>query len=82
MNLVFCSVTILVFLDGSLKKIKHGLLGISSTISRSMIFRSGTTGDHMFTHTYAVETDDFAGADASKPDTWVFERVKVCTGTV
>ncbi|PIK37633.1 GPI ethanolamine phosphate transferase 1 [Apostichopus japonicus] len=42
----------------------------------------GTTGDHMFTHTYAVETDDFAGADASKPDTWVFERVKEFFGNI
>ncbi|XP_071823670.1 GPI ethanolamine phosphate transferase 1-like [Apostichopus japonicus] len=46
------------------------------------MFSKGTTGDHMFTHTYAVETDDFAGADASKPDTWVFERVKEFFGNI
>ena len=38
---------------------------------------SGATGDHVFTHTYPPQMEDFADADASKLDTWVFEQVEV-----
>ncbi|KAJ8041902.1 GPI ethanolamine phosphate transferase 1 [Holothuria leucospilota] len=40
------------------------------------MFAKGATGDHVFTHSYPAEVEDFAEADASKTDTWVFDRVE------
>lgn len=37
----------------------------------------GATGDHVYTHTYPPEREDFASTDASRLDTWVFDEVKV-----
>ncbi|PWA17948.1 hypothetical protein CCH79_00004293 [Gambusia affinis] len=36
----------------------------------------GATGDHVYTHTYPAEEEDFASKDASRLDTWVFTQVK------
>lgn len=38
---------------------------------------TGASGDHVYTHMYPAEKEDFAAADASKLDTWVFNEVKV-----
>ncbi|XP_053322409.1 GPI ethanolamine phosphate transferase 1 [Spea bombifrons] len=40
------------------------------------MFAKGASGDHVYTHCYLAESEDFAAADASKLDTWVFENVK------
>ncbi|XP_029002551.1 GPI ethanolamine phosphate transferase 1 isoform X2 [Betta splendens] len=40
------------------------------------MFAKGATGDHVHTHTYPPEEEDFASTDASKLDTWVFNQVK------
>lgn len=37
----------------------------------------GASGDHVYTHTYPAEEEDFASTDASRLDTWVFTQVKV-----
>lgn len=37
----------------------------------------GASGDHVYTHTYPAEEEDFASTDASRLDTWVFSQVKV-----
>lgn len=41
------------------------------------MYVSGASGDHVYTHTYSAEMEDFASTDASKLDTWVFDEVKV-----
>ncbi|RXN26686.1 GPI ethanolamine phosphate transferase 1 [Labeo rohita] len=40
------------------------------------MFAKGATGDHVYTHTYPPEREDFASTDASRLDTWVFDEVK------
>ncbi|XP_041423590.1 GPI ethanolamine phosphate transferase 1 isoform X2 [Xenopus laevis] len=40
------------------------------------MFAKGASGDHVFTHCYSAESEDFATADATKLDTWVFEHLK------
>ncbi|XP_071959255.1 GPI ethanolamine phosphate transferase 1-like [Antedon mediterranea] len=40
------------------------------------MFAKGATGDHVFTNMYPAESEDFAGSDASKLDTWVFDEVQ------
>lgn len=40
------------------------------------MFAKGASGDHVYTHMYPAEKEDFAAADASKLDTWVFNEVK------
>uniref|UniRef100_H3CRR9 GPI ethanolamine phosphate transferase 1 n=1 Tax=Tetraodon nigroviridis TaxID=99883 RepID=H3CRR9_TETNG len=40
------------------------------------MFAQGATGDHVYTHTYPAEEEDFASTDASRLDTWVFTQVK------
>ncbi|XP_035269131.1 GPI ethanolamine phosphate transferase 1 [Anguilla anguilla] len=40
------------------------------------MFAKGASGDHVYTHTYSAEDEDFAATDASKLDTWVFDKVK------
>ncbi|XP_043921116.1 GPI ethanolamine phosphate transferase 1 isoform X2 [Protopterus annectens] len=40
------------------------------------MFAKGATGDHVYTYCYPAETEDFAAKDASKLDTWVFDKVK------
>nr|XP_023654779.1 GPI ethanolamine phosphate transferase 1 [Paramormyrops kingsleyae] len=40
------------------------------------MFAKGASGDHVYTHTYSAEMEDFASTDASKLDTWVFDEVK------
>ncbi|KAG1943912.1 GPI ethanolamine phosphate transferase [Pimephales promelas] len=40
------------------------------------MFAKGATGDHVYTHTYPPEREDFASTDASRLDTWVFNEVK------
>lgn len=37
----------------------------------------GASGDHVYTHTYPAEEEDFASTDASRLDSWVFTQVKV-----
>lgn len=48
-----------------------------NTISCCTIPPPGASGDHVFTHTYPAEEEDFASTDASRLDTWVFTQVKV-----
>ncbi|XP_056594734.1 GPI ethanolamine phosphate transferase 1 [Triplophysa dalaica] len=40
------------------------------------MFAKGASGDHVYTHTYPPEREDFASTDASRLDTWVFDEVK------
>ncbi|XP_028288277.1 GPI ethanolamine phosphate transferase 1 [Parambassis ranga] len=40
------------------------------------MFAKGATGDHVYTHTYPAEEEDFASTDASRLDSWVFTQVK------
>nr|XP_033790893.1 GPI ethanolamine phosphate transferase 1 isoform X1 [Geotrypetes seraphini] len=40
------------------------------------MFAKGASGDHIYTHCYSAEKEDFATQDASKLDTWVFDGVK------
>ena len=42
----------------------------------------GASGDHVYTHTYPAQSEDFASKDASKLDTWVFDEVKVFVNSV
>ena len=37
----------------------------------------GASGDHVYTHTYPAQEEDFASTDASRLDSWVFNQVKV-----
>ncbi|XP_063306628.1 GPI ethanolamine phosphate transferase 1 [Pelobates fuscus] len=40
------------------------------------MFAKGASGEHVYTHCYLAETEDFAAKDATKLDTWVFKNVK------
>ncbi|XP_059182583.1 GPI ethanolamine phosphate transferase 1 [Centropristis striata] len=40
------------------------------------MFAKGASGDHVYTHTYPAEEEDFASTDASRLDNWVFTQVK------
>ncbi|XP_041040870.1 GPI ethanolamine phosphate transferase 1 isoform X2 [Carcharodon carcharias] len=40
------------------------------------MFAKGASGNHVYTHMYPAEKEDFAAQDASKLDTWVFSEVK------
>ncbi|XP_069075600.1 GPI ethanolamine phosphate transferase 1 [Pleurodeles waltl] len=40
------------------------------------MFAKGASGDHVYTHCYPADQEDFAAQDASKLDTWVFAKVK------
>ncbi|XP_006892789.1 PREDICTED: GPI ethanolamine phosphate transferase 1-like [Elephantulus edwardii] len=40
------------------------------------MFIKGASGDHVYTHTYGAENEDFGAHDAAKLDTWVFDNVK------
>ncbi|XP_054478913.1 GPI ethanolamine phosphate transferase 1 [Anoplopoma fimbria] len=40
------------------------------------MFAKGASGDHVYTHTYPAEEEDFASTDASRLDTWVFTQFK------
>lgn len=53
-----------------------------TTVSPNVIvyFLSGASGDHVFMDYYPSENEDFAAADSSKLDTWVFDKVKVSLG--
>uniref|UniRef100_A0A667Z6P9 GPI ethanolamine phosphate transferase 1 n=1 Tax=Myripristis murdjan TaxID=586833 RepID=A0A667Z6P9_9TELE len=41
------------------------------------MFAKGASGDHVYTHTYPAEEEDFASTDASRLDSWVFAQVKL-----
>ncbi|XP_069814234.1 GPI ethanolamine phosphate transferase 1 isoform X2 [Dendropsophus ebraccatus] len=41
------------------------------------MFAKGASGNHIFTHCYLAESEDFASEDATKLDTWVFDHVKI-----
>lgn len=38
---------------------------------------SGASGDHVYTYSYDAQREDFGAQDATKLDTWVFDKVKV-----
>ncbi|XP_052056177.1 GPI ethanolamine phosphate transferase 1 [Apodemus sylvaticus] len=40
------------------------------------MFAKGATGDHVYTYTYDAQREDFGAHDATKLDTWVFDKVK------
>uniref|UniRef100_G3SR92 GPI ethanolamine phosphate transferase 1 n=1 Tax=Loxodonta africana TaxID=9785 RepID=G3SR92_LOXAF len=40
------------------------------------MFAKGASGDHVYTHSYSAEREDFGARDATKLDTWVFDNVK------
>ncbi|XP_072880391.1 GPI ethanolamine phosphate transferase 1 isoform X1 [Hemitrygon akajei] len=40
------------------------------------MFAKGASGDHIYTHMYPAEKEDFAAEDASRLDTWVFNEMK------
>lgn len=40
------------------------------------MFAKGASGDHVHTHTYPAQEEDFASTDASRLDSWVFTQVK------
>ena len=42
------------------------------------MFAKGAHDGHVHTLSYSADAEDFGGADSSKLDTWVFDRVKVC----
>ncbi|XP_075441993.1 GPI ethanolamine phosphate transferase 1 isoform X2 [Ascaphus truei] len=41
------------------------------------MFAKGASGDHISTHCYSAESEDFAAVDATRLDTWVFDQVKI-----
>ena len=41
------------------------------------MFARGAAARRVFTQSYDTSEEDFASADASKLDTWVFDRVMV-----
>ncbi|XP_061569816.1 GPI ethanolamine phosphate transferase 1 [Cololabis saira] len=45
------------------------------------MFAKGASGDHVYTHTYPAEQEDFASTDASRLDSWVFSQVKSFFGS-
>ncbi|XP_074063469.1 GPI ethanolamine phosphate transferase 1 isoform X2 [Macrotis lagotis] len=40
------------------------------------MFAKGASGDHVYTHCYTTEKEDFGAQDAAWLDTWVFDQVK------
>lgn len=40
------------------------------------MFAKGASGDHVYTYSYDAEREDFGAHDATKLDTWVFDKVK------
>uniref|UniRef100_A0A8C9QQ30 GPI ethanolamine phosphate transferase 1 n=1 Tax=Spermophilus dauricus TaxID=99837 RepID=A0A8C9QQ30_SPEDA len=40
------------------------------------MFAKGASGDHVYTYSYDAEREDFGADDATKLDTWVFDKVK------
>ncbi|XP_069324028.1 GPI ethanolamine phosphate transferase 1 [Eulemur rufifrons] len=40
------------------------------------MFAKGASGDHVYTHSYDAEKEDFGAHDATKLDSWVFDNVK------
>ncbi|XP_068712395.1 GPI ethanolamine phosphate transferase 1-like [Montipora foliosa] len=45
------------------------------------MFSKGASGDHVFTSMYKTVAEDFGDEDASKLDTWVFEKVQQFFGS-
>lgn len=41
------------------------------------MFAKGASGDHVYTYSYDAQREDFGAHDATKLDTWVFDKVKV-----
>lgn len=40
------------------------------------MFAKGATGNHVFTHSYDADNEDFGAKDVTKLDTWVFDNIK------
>ncbi|XP_036058853.1 GPI ethanolamine phosphate transferase 1 isoform X1 [Onychomys torridus] len=40
------------------------------------MFAKGASGDHVYTYSYDAQREDFGAQDATKLDTWVFDKVK------
>lgn len=40
------------------------------------MFAKGASGDHVYTYSYDAQKEDFGAHDATKLDTWVFNKVK------
>lgn len=40
------------------------------------MFAKGASGDHVYTYSYDAQKEDFGADDATKLDTWVFDKVK------
>lgn len=40
------------------------------------MFAKGASGDHVYTYSYDAQKEDFGAHDATKLDTWVFDKVK------
>ncbi|XP_060100263.1 GPI ethanolamine phosphate transferase 1 [Heteronotia binoei] len=40
------------------------------------MFAKGASGDHVYTHCYEAESEDFGAKDATVLDSWVFDHVK------
>ncbi|XP_059562230.1 GPI ethanolamine phosphate transferase 1 isoform X4 [Myotis daubentonii] len=40
------------------------------------MFAKGATGNHVFTHSYDADSEDFGAKDVTKLDTWVFDNIK------
>lgn len=40
------------------------------------MFAKGASGDHVYTYSYDAQREDFGAHDATKLDTWVFDKVK------
>ncbi|XP_008838868.1 GPI ethanolamine phosphate transferase 1 isoform X2 [Nannospalax galili] len=40
------------------------------------MFAKGASGDHVYTYSYDAEKEDFGAHDATKLDTWVFDKVQ------
>ena len=45
------------------------------------MFAKGASGDHVFTSMYKTVAEDFGDEDASKLDTWVFDKVQQFFGS-
>ena len=43
------------------------------------MFAAKAHRQHVYTHTYPADSEDFAGAQLHMLDTWVFDNVKVST---
>lgn len=41
-----------------------------------LMFAKGATGNHVFTYSYDASDEDFGAQDATKLDTWVFDKIK------